>query len=102
MRKSQTKSGLRPLKAAAVAAAASAAVLVAPALPASAVIALSTTQVPNTGGTVYITGGTSLTSSMGIRYALSTNTCPAKYDTAQAGAVDGGLITALSGAVAQV
>src|SRR4051812_458639 len=87
MRKSQTKSGPRSVKVVAVAVAAGAAVLAAPALPAFAATSISTTQVSTTGSTVYITGGTGMSSSMGVRFAVATNSCPAAYDTAQSGSI---------------
>ncbi|GLY06028.1 hypothetical protein Acsp01_64070 [Actinoplanes sp. NBRC 101535] len=71
---------------------------------AGATLALSTSQVAVAGGTiVYISGGTGLASTQGIRFIPSTVvSCPANYNTAQADSVDGGLITAASTALAYV
>lgn len=103
MRKSQARTGHRPLKVGATAAVAAAAVLAAPAGPAFAAYSVSTTQVAVAGGTLLtLTGGTAFTDAMGIRYALSTNSCPSNYNTTQTGAVNGGLIDARSGTVAVV
>lgn len=106
MRKSRTKTGSRTWVAGAVAALATATALAtAPALPAlaGATMTLSTSQVAISGGTVlYVTGGTALTSSLGVRFALSSNSCPANYNTSQTGAVDGGLITIVDATTAYV
>ncbi|GAA0422917.1 hypothetical protein Aca07nite_24010 [Actinoplanes capillaceus] len=105
MRKSTARRpGHRPLKAGGAAAAAAVLVLAGTATPASAAITLSTTQVAIAGGTVlYLTGGTALADTMAVRFVPSTETnCPAAYDTALAGAVNGGLIDATSVTTAHV
>ncbi|SDT79096.1 hypothetical protein [Actinoplanes derwentensis] len=106
MRKSRTETGNRPLVAGAAAAIATVAALAsAPAMPAfaAATLTLSTSQVAISGGTVlYITGGTALVNTLGVRFALSANSCPANYNTAQTGTVDGGLITAIDTSTAYV
>jgi hypothetical protein len=98
MRKSKTRTGNRPLKVLAAAAFASAAVLASTAVPAlaGATLVLSTTQPAVAGGTVlYITGGSALVSTLGIRFAPTVGGCPTTYgDTTVAGTVSGGAITA--------
>lgn len=100
MRKSQARTGHRPLKALAAAAFATSVVLAGTAGPAQAgaTLTLSQTQVAITGGTVlYISGGTGLASTQGIRFTPSSGSCPATYDAATpAGTVNGGLITAVN------
>ncbi|GGM97740.1 hypothetical protein FHR83_000247 [Actinoplanes campanulatus] len=99
MRKSTARRpGHRPLKAGGAAAAAAVLVLAGTATPASAAITLSTSQVAIAGGTVlYLTGGTALADTMAVRFVPQTETnCPAAYDTAVTGAVNGGLIDATS------
>jgi len=103
MRKSQARTGHRPLRVVAAAAFATALVLAGTAVPALAAVTLSTSQVAIGGGTVlYITGGTALADTQGIRFVASTANCPATYATVQAGAVDGGAIKAISVATAYV
>jgi len=103
MRKSQARTGHRPLKAVAAAAFATAAVLAGTAVPAQAAAALvlSTSQVAIAGGTVlYITGGSALSTGLGIRFALSSGACPTTYQaTTPAGSVSGGAITAVAASV---
>jgi len=98
MRKSQARTGHRPLKVVAAAAFATAAVLASTAVPAyAATFTLSTSQVAVAGGTVlYLSGGTFLNTNY-IRFALSSNSCPTLYTTSQTGAVDGGAVTAVGG-----
>jgi len=99
MRKSQSTSGIRPLRAGiAVAATAAAAVvgLAAPAYAADIAVTLTPTQAPTAGGQVVtFTGSTVLTSIAtgvaGARWVASTATCGGTYDIG--GGTTGGVAT---------
>lgn len=77
MRKSQARTGFRPLKAVAAAAVATTAVLAGTAVPAyAAAFVISTSQVAIGGGTMlYLSGGTFLNTNA-IRFALSSGSAP--------------------------
>jgi hypothetical protein len=102
--KSQAPSRFRPLKAGVAAAAAAAAVVASTATPAfAASYSLSTTQIAIAGGTILrLYGGSAFADTQGIRFVPTASSCPATYDAALTGAVNGGLIDADGGTVATV
>ena len=104
MRKSQARTGRRSFRIGAAAVVGAAAILAGPAVPAlAATYSVSTTQVAISGGSfLFLTGGSAFTNSLGIRFALSSGSCPTNYNTSQTGAVNGGLITARSTSVALI
>ncbi|HET6483528.1 MAG TPA: IPT/TIG domain-containing protein [Actinoplanes sp.] len=97
MRKSQSTSGIRPLRAGiAVAATAAAAVvgLAAPAYAADVAVTTTPTQASTAGGQVITFSGTNVLNliadaTAGARWILSTATCGAAYDTANNGTAGG-------------